>query len=977
MSASDLTVTGNIANALGVTYSGSGGVVWLEFNTANGRVTDDDGVERIGAGAATLATDGTVTITGIPKPGDSNPVTFQCKIHYDLRAVLPSRRGTTRERGDFGWMTITENATLNELQEEQAVPAEYNLDRGMATAVADDDSAVVTALNGRYLPKIPGKNLYDKDSDHGLDTFWNGADTEPITLAGYYASAKIPIAAGAEYTINNARNIAFFKSDGTLALTRYINNPSEAPYTFTQAGVEAFIGFNVSVANRDEAQMELGDTETEYASYGYELDGLVVDDKHLVDRVVDYDGILRTGPLAVYRDGDDLAIRATYDDTRDIIHPLSLSGGVENMVRFVTDDIPLVMLTPSTAKDENVFPIVEDDTWLHSATDDNAPLNNGQCYFGGSHGWMGWQVTATAHGKTSADLNSQWSDGARTYTLIGIVSANALLFLGPYTVSSGVTVINATQPAATLTHVSGATHTTSVSIAGGVALSAFNPSSFDHSVEVRADAREVPDGKSFCKRLTVTETYKVCSYKDLVDTAQANIGVDMTTLVDTLDPIVRVSNTYRISAPGGDVPLLIVPSQRVVVSEKVTVNLGVTQAFPLELPAGGTRKQTMAGIGTVGSFNFATYADLSATAVGQTDIGPAAYAHALDPASRMVQWTFDSGGDVVAGLAIGILPTADGRPERRVANTATKSWFMANNTKKNYPQLAWAKTLAIGESLSGTAFRAYLAPSAYGGPVVIPAADDAETWVMVDHVGTATDTKKPLPELLGRRLRPINKRTTVTVPDRIGGDGIAVTVASSPGYGTWKADDQGNKVETIPGATSAVGSYFVTQWGAVTTLALTGSYEVQYLFAVYQPEATPLDRVAIEVTVLGTGVIRLGEYGVDPNTGLPLTTGPIYDHGTVSVTSTGIKEITLSGVTLPAGWRYFTLAWQGSNTTAPTIRIMAAATGFGPFNIGTSNTLMSGSRMCYSQSSVSGAFGTLTSVAAQQVTPPRVAYRRA
>jgi hypothetical protein len=85
------------------------------------------------------------------------------------------------------------------------------------------------------------------------------------------------------------------------------------------------------------------------------------------------------------------------------------------------------------------------------------------------------------------------------------------------------------------------------------------------------------------------------------------------------------------------------------------------------------------------------------------------------------------------------------------------------------------------------------------------------------------------------------------------------------------------------------------------------------LHAFYIPESVTVDRVAINVSTLGTGVARLGLYNHDSATGRPSTL--ISDWGTVSVTTTGVKEITISN-TLTKGWYWFAMTWQTDSTTA-------------------------------------------------------------
>jgi len=681
-------------------------------------------------------------------------------------------------------------------------------------------------------------------------------------------------------------------------------------------------------------------------------------------------GVSTMPAVSVFRSGTELLVRSTFDATRDILMPFTTSGGEESAVHLATDTNLRVTLVPSATADSLIWPTISVGDTIHATYDDNCPINVGSwSYVGGNHGYSTMSiVTMTNHGKTTVDDGSTWSDGTRTYTLLAVIDANNLLFGHPYTTSGGVSTASTFAPAATLTHVAGATHTANITITGGVAGTQLHPCTWGHSVSVALDGRPVDDGKSAGQVFEITETYLVVSYKGLIDAAQANIGTPVTTLIaaGSVSSLCRISNTYKVSGP------TVIVSQRVTATEKFVINMGVTQTLALSAPAAGSVRQFMGGVGTVGGIDFTTYADLSAM-VSDIDIAPANYLSASVPSTTMSQWAYDSGGTPQYGLAMGYLPLQDGHPFVRGVNAVTKSWMIVNSTKKNYPQLAWAKTINIGESLSGTAYRRYLATQ----NTEIFVSNGTETYVVIERPTTASDVRMIAPELLGCRLTPI-AAPTVLVEDRVSGDGIGYSVPSAPGYGMWRAAPEPPRLESIPGSTGPVGTYFLLQYAATTQQALTGGYQILYLYPMYLPEPTAIDRVAAEVTVLGTGVLRHGIYLNNPATGMPVLTGPLADFGTLDVTGTGIKETTLgTALVLPSGWHFYGQCWQVTNTTAPTMRVSSTASGFGPLNIGTSNVSMSAGRYGFYMNGCTGAFGTLTLTGPHGLLPPRIVYRRA
>ncbi|RAO26476.1 hypothetical protein PSN13_06504 [Micromonospora saelicesensis] len=842
------------------------------------------------------------------------------------------------------------------------------LDGAAADATAKASAAQAAAI-AASVPRAYGKNLFDFTTAYGPGKFWNGASGTPIDLAGWYASRPIPVTVGQAYSLTNARNYLWLTA-GMVPVGAYGNNPTEAPVTATAPANAAFLAFNVATAKLTTAQVEAGSAASAFEPFGVVVDRQVAAGRYLADAAANVTALQRMPGVAVYRSGNTLLVRSAFDSTRDILMPIHLAHGAEAQVNLTNDAAPLVRLVASSASDDLVWPTPSTGTAIHDASDDSAPINAQWAYIGGNHGWTaGWTVTAAGHGKATADLGSQWSDGTRTYTLLAVLSASQLLVGGPYSVSSGVVTGSVGAPAATLTHVSGATNTASLPITGGVANTQIHPSSYAHSVTVALDGRPLPDGKAAGQVLTISESYLIASYKGLVDWAQANIGTPVLSNLAAVPALARISNTYRVTAAQ------VVVAQRVTAAEKFVINMGVTQAFPLVLPSGGSRRQFMPGVGTVNGVDWRTFADLTAVST-QADIGSAGWLSPLVPPASMTQWAYDSTGAAQYGLAMGLLPTGDGHPSQRLKNAAGKGWFIASSTKKNYPQLAWAKTLNVGESLSGTAYRRYLAPPF--GPTELVVSDGADTWAIIERTDTAADARMPAPELLGRRLVPVGP-ATVNAAARVTGDGVAYSVPSAPGFGVWQASADAPRVETIPGSTGQAGSYFLAQQGpAITQALIGGNFQVLYLWPIYLPEATPVDRACIEVTTAGTGVLRHGVYGNDPATGQPTATAPLADFGTVDVTTIGVKESTLSpAVMLPAGWHWYGQVWQGTNTTPPAIRATNASASAGPLNIGSASSAMSAARYCHFTSGVTGALGALTLGALQQLVPPRLAYRRA
>ena len=105
--------------------------------------------------------------------------------------------------------------------------------------------------------------------------------------------------------------------------------------------------------------------------------------------------------------------------------------------------------------------------WKSSADDIGPPSINGT-YIAGNHGYFCVdKITATGHGKTTADIGSVWSDAkGRTYVLVFVYDVNTLGFVmfNQKSMESGKMGCGNPEVGTEMTHVSGATSAESVTI---------------------------------------------------------------------------------------------------------------------------------------------------------------------------------------------------------------------------------------------------------------------------------------------------------------------------------------------------------------------------------------------------------------------------------------------------------------------------------------------------------------------------------
>ncbi|MBM0275326.1 hypothetical protein [Micromonospora tarensis] len=498
--------------------------------------------------------------------------------------------------------------------------------------------------------------------------------------------------------------------------------------------------------------------------------------------------------IAVYKSGNNITVRSRFDATRDVLMPIVLVYSLNACVGFWHAGLPQVNLVATAASDASVFPVLQGGvgTPIHDMSDDNCPINIrsasdtpsaalGFSYIGGNHGYNYAARIAggAAHGKTTADLGSQWTDssGTRIYTLIRIVSTTEAWWAYPYDPVTGAPV--ATGPAGTtLTHVSGATNTATVNLASVLTPGwQITPAIQTESVVVQLDGKALAEGKTLGNTLTITETYVIPTYGGLVATARANVGVPFQNLWAQMPKLCRITNTYRWSANG-----TLMVSQRVAALSSFRLSMGATQMFPLTAPAGGARRQAMPNVGTAGTLDWTTFANINTLPGGNTAFTSAVALDPAYPAQSATQWAEDASGTRVWGIAIGYLPIGDAHPSVRAGRTTYTPWFMSGSFKKNYPQVVWAHLVNDGDEIAATAYRRYLPPPQ--GPTEIVVSDGTHDFAIIERVGSTGYTRMLAPDLINRKLVPAGPVTLAT-PDRVGADGIPYATA---GYGVWRAE---------------------------------------------------------------------------------------------------------------------------------------------------------------------------------------------
>jgi len=354
--------------------------------------------------------------------------------------------------------------------------------------------------------------------------------------------------------------------------------------------------------------------------------------------------------------------------------------------------------------------------------DDPAPQHLGtSTYIGANHGHAYHRLvtTASAHGLTVEDIGSVWQDAAGTpirWVLLEIPSATTVRFGresvtvntdGSWTYPSSAAITGS------LTHVSGALHTTTITPSIEALAGDLFPAVRQKTLRITADGAAVAStGTYTAEELTVLDEYEIMSYPSLITYLKARAG--SSSAVNYIDPTVQALMTVKLTyrCKGGETRV-----RAALTIEATPVRMsgsGIVQAGVLTLTGSQRLIQYVPDTLPIGGLDHSLGVDITSITPPATYFTSAYWKYATaGPPTRMKQAVTQADGTPVYALEVGYSETKGaGRPAIR--NTALEggpALYLASS-KKQYPQLFGnytAPTVATpaGAVLEGEAYRRY------------------------------------------------------------------------------------------------------------------------------------------------------------------------------------------------------------------------------------------------------------------------------
>ncbi len=660
---------------------------------------------------------------------------------------------------------------------------------------------------------VEGRNLYNlaNAADGHLTNYSDGTN---LVYAPGMAFGKVPVVADTTYTASMTASLGFNSNhplycydasgtylgiDHTIGVTSGMANPptgvvwtgdTKVTFTIPPGSLIAYVGFmaNYSTHTTDEfnevvatIQVEEGSTATSYqryAPYGF------IYPKDVQNSDTSTESVL---PLKIAKSSNSVYLLGDFDSTRNIVQKITLQTGVA----FTNDTINVDGAKTSTKDVEDVIAAWTGGTSLVVQGDDAAPLNYDGTYIGANHGALiVREVTQALHNKTVVDVGSEWTDGAAVkWYLMRIVDVNKLWFVSQNNASYPAWSFVTTITGSTLTHSSGATHTTAVSIDSS-ALTQLYPCLQGQTKTVLLDGITpvTASGEYRCRTLDVVNAYNVTNPAAVVTYVRSLVGgATQPSFIDSsIAADVRRTITYRYAENGS---CEIIDGIRTFNSMNLGY-FGATQALPLD-HAGKQLWQyiprTTPIVGTVKTWDFAAQEDISGT-FEELHFGAANWTDANNLPDRMAQ-IVKTAGVAEYGFMVGYSPVRSvGVPALR-KTLVTEACFVSA-LRKQYPKAVNGGTLAANSYYEIVAFRTFW--SAVTNPDATAVAwyrDGKSVIVVADFHQNVTLSKIALPsQFVGMDISVVDKTASATVHGNnvVTPDGILISISGGYGYAVLK-----------------------------------------------------------------------------------------------------------------------------------------------------------------------------------------------
>ena len=509
----------------------------------------------------------------------------------------------------------------------------------------------------------------------------------------YFTTPLIELDASSVYTISRWVNGALNKNRIAYLLYDSNGDPVSATYQNTDAinhlelnsSTYKYIRCSTNSLNGCIMQLEKGTDYTTFASYGYttkikcELGTVpALQVKSIADEAIE-EYFTPSYKMSVTKNVGNISVESEMDG-KTLVRNYYMSYGMNNLFNFKNTTFDGTLIKESY---DDIAPI----RIKYHNTDEDVDK---QTTIGSNHGWA-FALSCAKGSFDSNDVGSVWSDGVTDYTLV-MIANNKAFFCPPITKTDGIIYAKSIDAVADLEHVSGATHTTTISM--GSLSSDQIPVVNHHSLRLEIDGKTITENGTYgCDVVRFVEQYGIMDLYELYTYTRSHVGnVDY----DNVGTVGIMNLVFEIKEQ----------SEVVFTNFKATeyVNLkecGFTQAGALKEQAQGKIYRYVNNVAS-GVFASSALVDMS-TYNSANNIYANNAISGFTPNHSADLYVYND--EIKYGFALGyIQDLGDATNDKRLAQNWL--WEMAR-TKKNYPVCISDKELQNGEQINVVAYRVY------------------------------------------------------------------------------------------------------------------------------------------------------------------------------------------------------------------------------------------------------------------------------
>jgi len=462
-------------------------------------------------------------------------------------------------------------------------------------------------------------------------------------------------------------------------------------------------------------------------------------------------------------------VRGAISDTKDLAQKFALPATNNQNVNFSS----VYLISSTTANTETGYLT---GTVFSKGSDDMAPINTTNVqYIMTNHGLVAPTVTSNGHDKTSVDIGSTWSDGTYQYVLAEI-SGSVLTF---YSIPQGSPwAMPLSGVLATLTHVSGATHTSNITITSQTGVQKF------------------PITKNLTKTILVNgitqATTTDSGYADFIDVIEEFDLIDPSTIVTTNNPFLwndgevwmHVINRYKINSFG--------TSLHTTYSILRPMNLGYLgflQSEKLTLPTTATYYQYkyIPKTKPINGYDF-KHINIFNTAPTSSLVFNSTYVDDINnpPDREVVLLRKVAESDYDLGFTFGYSPYGNTASSGRTCLSSTNGCWWIFTSGKSYPTVIGSQVGVVDDvTYDFYGFRQFFDAKAYGSnKMVYWNKQGDKDLVYIDYHRSASNDLTVLPSgFTGKAVNVIESENIESLPTGVSLEGVRLSTTDANTYG--------------------------------------------------------------------------------------------------------------------------------------------------------------------------------------------------